>query len=480
MGATMPDTSLVIPPETQMIAHMKDHREETTQNSDRERARRYLSRSVVLYLTVAAVYLATANYATNGRVVSDVQRVSAAAWLTGGKHIFEVFDRFPGAILMGIPSYLFSSLFSGKFSIVPASVTAALVTALTVTLAYRLLLRLFASNSTALAGAVLFGFATPTWNVSAAELWQHTGTQLCLVVLMLAVEVEAPLVAGLATAAAVLFRPHLGVIALFVAWHYWRKDGRRYAIRYLIPSALGPSILVLWNLVSYREFTVGIEAQVSPLGVGPLAFIQAIGGTLLSPERGLLVTCPILLVCIPHLRRTWRSAPTSMRNWTLAGLAYLATQLWLIRYSGGDGFSGNRVTLESLTLALPLLIASGRHYARRHPRATWALAGYSILTTAMAALPQSDLPGDNLNPWTNWSPLLEVQTYPVAAPLGAFLALTAIVIAYYAWKSHRNVAEVSSPVAGNAEWAERTGFRRLAASRPLNRVALGTILRFLE
>ena len=437
MGATIPNSSLVIPLETQMIDHMK---------SDRERTQRYVPRSVVLYLTVAAVYLATANYSTNGRVVSDVQRVSAAAWLTGGRHIFEVFDRFPGAILMGIPSYVVTSLFSSKFSIAPASVTAALATALTVTLAYRLLLRLCASNAIAVAGAALFGFATPTWNVSASELWQHTGTQLCLVLVMLAVDAESPLSAGLATAAAVLFRPHLGIIALFVAWYFWRKQGRRHAIQYLIPSALGPSILVLWNLVSYREFTVGIEAQVSPLGVGPLAFIQAIGGTLFSPERGLLVTCPILLVCIPHLRRTWRSASASVRNWTFASIAYLATQLWLIRYSGGDGFAGNRVALESLTLVLPLLMTSGCQYARRHPQITWALAGYSFLTTAMAAVPSGDLPGTNLNPWTTWSPLIEIQTYPLAASVGAFLALIVIVIAYYSWRSHQIEVDLLTPV----------------------------------
>ena len=64
----------------------------------------------------------------------------------------------------------------------------------------------------------------------------------------------------------------------------------------------------------------------------------------------------------------------------MAGLAYLISQLWLIRYSGGDGFIGYRTCLESMPWAAPLLVRAGAEGVRR----TGAVWGWILTAVSVA------------------------------------------------------------------------------------------------
>ena len=69
-----------------------------------------------------------------------------------------------------------------------------------------------------------------------------------------------------------------------------------------------------------------------------------------SPERGVLVMTPALLLLLPGCRAAWRVAPWWVRSATVSGIAYVIVQIWVSRFSGGDGFYSYRTPLEGLTL----------------------------------------------------------------------------------------------------------------------------------
>ena len=59
-----------------------------------------------------------------------------------------------------------------------------------------------------------------------------------------------------------------------------------------------------------------------------------------SPDRGILVYTPILLVLLPALLRSWRQLPTWTTSLLLAGLAYTIVQAALISFTGGAPIHG--------------------------------------------------------------------------------------------------------------------------------------------
>src|SRR4051794_16816218 len=87
-------------------------------------------------------------------------------------HGHTAFGRFPGVVVAGLPAYLIAS---GSMSTVPGSLTAALLTACTLALLFNALRRPL-TDTGALLAAVVFGFSTPVWSVSANLMWPHTIT----------------------------------------------------------------------------------------------------------------------------------------------------------------------------------------------------------------------------------------------------------------------------------------------------------------
>ncbi len=74
---------------------------------------------------------------------------------------------------------------------------------------------------------------------------------------------------------------------------------------------------------------------------------------MVSPDRGILVWTPVLIVLTPALVRGWREVPDWARALLLGGLAYTLVQAWIIRASGGDSFYGYRHGIELVMAATP-------------------------------------------------------------------------------------------------------------------------------
>lgn len=71
-----------------------------------------------------------------------------------------------------------------------------------------------------------------------------------------------------------------------------------------------------------------------------------------------MVWVPLALIAAVGVPLVWRNLDPLIRAAAVAGMAYAAAQLSLIRASGGNIFLGHRTTIETFVLATPLIVAS--------------------------------------------------------------------------------------------------------------------------
>jgi hypothetical protein len=300
------------------------------------------------------------------------------------------------------------------------AVTAAAATAGAVVLLF-LLARLITTPRRALGASLVLAFGTPSWTVSSDALWTHGPGQLWLLLGVLLSASSLPLSAGLAYGAAIVTRPHYGLVAA-VQWagDALRRRPRQHLVRLAAGTAAGVVVLAVYNrrLFGQWGFRTGYSDTISDTsGVGLSHFVVNVIGSLVSPSRGVLVLTPFLLLLAPGLRRGWRVAPAWVRAAAVGGTAYLLVQLWLNRWSGGWGFYSYRLQIEWLTLSAPLLVLAYDEWTCRtalRRRMFAAAVGYSVVTHALGAVLYR---GEVHEPryWVLWQPGSVLGQRPVAA-----------------------------------------------------------------
>ena len=91
----------------------------------------------------------------------------------------------------------------------------------------------------------------------------------------------------------------------------------------------------------------------------------------------------------------------------MSGLAYVTVQIWVSRFSGGDGFYSYRTPLEGLTLCVPLLTIAWREWTSttRIRRTTFAgFAAASVALHAFGSIVNWVPSGPNHSPWKTYTP----------------------------------------------------------------------------
>lgn len=404
------------------------------------RARRFVTTAPLwfqAYLLGAGlfiVYLVTGNF-RSGEQVSDIVATALPAWQLAQHGTFHldgfqqlvwvihrdghwVSNRFPGSVLLGVPFYFLLGV-PDRVTVYPSVVAAALVTAAAMAVSYVALCR-WTSRRLALGAVLVLALATATWTVSADALWTHGLAQLCLASAMLLYARTNSAGAGLALGLTVLVRPHLAVVAgVLILWKLRHRRGKAAALM-TVTFLVGVASLLVYNHEVFGVWNIaGGYHQHANDGVnsGPAAFPMNVVGTLISPERGIVVLMPFVLFLVPGLRAAWRRAPEAVRALSVAGLVYLLVQLYLNRFSGGDGFYGNRLVLETSTLALPLMALAYDAWTSR----TWdrrvvfgVLVGFSFVTHAYAAV-VSWLPSGGHFPWGTYL-LIDIVRYTGPVP----------------------------------------------------------------
>ena len=414
---------------------------------------------LTVFLCIAVVYVSTGTYGGNEN--RDTLSAAVAAWALGthhtlnlaflhpsklafplwivpGAHGMLVSNRFPGAVLLAAPLY---SLVGGPYGPVPATLTAALSAASACALLYKVIAR-FQPARVALASTALFAFGTATWTVAGRELWEHSGSELLLAAGMLAILDRRWVASGLALGASVLFRPDLALVGVVLGVGLlWAERSWSTFVKFGAATVPGVAGLFAWNWVAYGRLTVsGGYAGVRLMGQGPVRLVQSITGNLVSPERGLLVCTPILLLAGAGLLPAWRRSSAVARLFAVAGLVCILSTLWFTPVTphsdafmtAGDDFIGNRYCLEGLLLAAPLLVEATVVSARRFgTAAAWVLSTLSIAFFSAGAFVQGETWGVNVDPWDHWAPLQVAYLYGAfPTVLGGAIGIAAVAVTW--------------------------------------------------
>lgn len=269
------------------------------------------------------------------------------------------FVRFPGTVAAALPAYF---LFGrGSMSVVPGSVTAALLSAIAVCLMFNALRR-YLSVRRALASAVVFGFATPVWTISANLLWPHTITVLGIAGMAWAASTGRWWWAGVFGGIALSGRVHTALIAAFLGLGVGlRRRDPGVVLRIGLTSTAFLLANCAWCRWTYGSWNpLGGYGQ-SGLSGTTQAYASSVSNQLgmwVSPDRGILVWTPIVLLLLPALARSWRELPDWSRSLLVGGLVYTLVNTAMITFTGGDAFYGYRYGLEFLASATPALALS--------------------------------------------------------------------------------------------------------------------------
>jgi hypothetical protein len=221
----------------------------------------------------------------------------------------------------------------------------------------------------ALGVALAFAFTTPVWSTASRSMWQHGPSMLCLAVgILCALRAQAGqrgwMGMGAALAASYAMRPTDSVVIIVI--FVWMAVAQR---RHLLAAVIGGipplAIFLTVNLVAYRQplspyYTGGQGFDVSrTMGV-------ALAGNLISPSRGLLIFCPIVVLAGVGVYLRWRNGELTA-FWK--ALAIIPVLHWIVisafkHWWGGDSF-GPRFFTDMMpifvALALPAVeVVAGR------------------------------------------------------------------------------------------------------------------------
>lgn len=229
-------------------------------------------------------------------------------------------------------------------------------------------------------------------------------------------------------------------------WRRWLAVGAGAVVpAVLLATYNGGCFGSAWSLSSAHEAHQGFAALEGSgvFGVG-LPGWRGMWGLLLSPERGLVVWVPLVLVAALGLVRlpvaTWR--PTAP-----AGLAFLSLLVLMSGYRNWHGgwFPGPRYLLAALPLLL-VTLAPALESLRRHGSARVAIGVAAVWGAAaswLAAASFPFLPEDLPVPFLSLSPALLADgiTFPSRVSVTAWIPVLGLAAAVATWALVRSVTQ---------------------------------------
>lgn len=341
-----------------------------------------------------------------------------------------VTTRTPGQIWAAAPFYLGSSADQADWSFVRGGMAAAVLTAGAVALLF-LGLRTRVTTGMALGGTAVFAFTTPVWSVSANALWTHPITLLGLGGAVWALSRERWWLVGVWLGVAMTGRIHVAIIAAIVGLGVaWSRRSPAIAIRIGVPTTLSLGVLSLWSYYVFGTWDPrGAYTGHTLTGIVPgvsEGYLANVAGFLVSPDRGLFVWTPLLLLLLPAVCRGWKAAPDWSRWLAVGGVGYSIAQVGTNVFHGGDAFYGYRLALELLVSVTPLYVfcaARAGKVAQRLAPLVIGIQGSAIMIGASVetiVLPEARVWQDNALAWS-------MRTEPLA--LVPLFLVTALVIA---------------------------------------------------
>ncbi len=422
-----------------------------------------------LFCLLFIVYALTAQ--TTSKVSVDVYSSSLAAWRIAqtGQPWLDEFDtstvpgygdlpdevvfiaeapnghrvshRLPGVVAAAVPAYWIAGGGSAPedFSMAPEALSAAFITAGSVVLLF-LALRRRLGDPWAMAGALVVALGTPVWSVAANAMWTHTLTVFGIMGMAWAASRERWWWVGVLGGVAITGRLHVAIIVavLGVGVAIARRQPT-IALKVGLPSASFLGLTSVWTYWVYGTWMPGVGYDMTSQGLvsgerypNPPSPIVSQLGLWVSPDKGVLVWTPVLVLLLPALIRGWRNLPDWSKWLAVGAVPYMLLQGQLNDYTGGGAHYAYRLGLELLASVAPacVLVAD-----RMKP---WARAlvvpvvGLQVAAIGLGSVLESPTPGVSYG-WTDNAFLVALKLAPVAAvPIVLVIAL--VVVVELAWQ----------------------------------------------
>jgi hypothetical protein len=321
---------------------------------------KFAARELLLYgtLDLDRVVAATPQYATRWGFM-----------LAADGHYRSVYSPVPPIMAAAVTWPLWTTgIIDVRAPLAPAAIaviTASTLVALAVTMAF-FTARQQLGRVRALLLALGLGLGTGWWSTASQTLWQTESAVFGLALAVLAftlprerIGATAAIAIGAGLGLAGATRPQLApIVGILLAGTWIRSRPRNAALCTAIVAASVAALCAtnlrwfahpLGALPLLQEVNSRVHATGASFGLDPEGFV----GLLVSPNRGLLVYSPVVLVALMGIRRClvgWRSP----HPWCMAGLAaqYLLYGTYAVWW-GGHTY-GPRYLLDVLPLAVPL------------------------------------------------------------------------------------------------------------------------------
>ncbi len=146
-----------------------------------------------------------------------------------------------------------------------------------------------------LASSLVFAWASPQLSIHGGGLWSHNTSSFLFLVsvwLVLRQDGRAAWTSGVSAGLAIISRPTsvlwVGLLGVFL----WCRD-RRHAFGFTVLVAFAGALFTAWSVSAFGALRAPYFRQSS---LSFEHFWEALAGHLVSPNRGLFVFCPILLL----------------------------------------------------------------------------------------------------------------------------------------------------------------------------------------
>lgn len=255
------------------------------------------------YLPLSIIYyhdLFLEHFITNPQVVSD-----AYAFTTVNGHLVSI---FPVVMPVLITPIIF--LCTGGMSpdqavlnlgLIARTISAG-IAALAVCLFYLVVIR-FVPKKTAILSTLVFAFATGTWSIGSQALWQHGMIELLLLLILYAIirneEHPAPVwlvIAGCLSGLFIFCRPPDALLLIPVVGYIVLMN-RHYVVHYTVPAVLSGLPFLAYNWYFFGSVFGGYAQNFVKFDLS-LQVLSNYAGLLFSPNKGLFIFSPVLLLAI--------------------------------------------------------------------------------------------------------------------------------------------------------------------------------------
>jgi len=210
------------------------------------------------------------------------------------------------------------------------------------------------TRSHALLLTSIFAFSTPMLSTASRALWQHGISALCLasalwMLLYRSEQRRWAFLTGATLGLSYVVRPTNSISAIFLLFYVWMN--RRRQTTFFVGGLLIP--LAFLSLYSLRVYGAILPPYYQPERLGSnLQFFNAALGNLVSPNRGLFFSTPILLLSVVGMYVRARAGRMSLANLD----PYLAAILvvhWLAISSFDNWYGGWSLGPRFLTDVMP-------------------------------------------------------------------------------------------------------------------------------